>query len=658
MRSAAALAAILYACAPRPAASEVVFEIGWAQAAPGETASVPIIYASREAPLTHWALVIRYDPSALAAVEVVSARAADRFEFTGPDSFLAAGRVHAEASCSFDAPPADGDVVAWLRFCVAGGAAPGEHPIDSIRFAARNAGTLESPVKDRYEASTARIALDLPEFPVVRPGGVVVLDVPPPAGACLPDAHLEDLVPVASACPAAARTDLCSLEVESASGAVGDMVGVTVLLRSRLSGEIDFFAVEIDLCHDPAVVEPAGRPVFGDDLLSMVGLMGLEFATVDEDVPPAPDNPEYAHKGHGCHASISFRRGAYGLRFPSEVPLPIMTLWYRVKGMPGDVSPLSFRNEFLERPPLICLSNSILVNQTERRLVETWDGSVTVIEGAAAHPDRPPEPPDAQVYPSLPSAEEIGFQVEVRGARARPGDREVPVEVYARADVDFTAIQVPIAFDPLLVRLARAEDHGITGAVLFDRGGESPAAGPGHAVVAIGAESGTGRLAAAGERLHAATLWFDVLAAAAGVESTALEIVPVTGAGGSVFAPWIGVRYRDGTGGYGVVTARVEPIRIADGRVTILPEVSLFVRGDANLDGVMDVSDPVTVLGFLFLGDLAMPCPDAADTNDDGKLDVTDPVASLASLFLCGHGMHPPFPAPGTDPTPDDLDCR
>ncbi|MBI4601337.1 MAG: hypothetical protein HY721_05170 [Planctomycetes bacterium] len=85
---------------------------------------------------------------------------------------------------------------------------------------------------------------------------------------------------------------------------------------------------------------------------------------------------------------------------------------------------------------------------------------------------------------------------------------------------------------------------------------------------------------------------------------------------------------------------------------------SELIRADANFDGKVDVSDPVTVLRGLFHGDARIRCSDAADSNDDGKLDISDAVYSFAYLFLGGPEPPAPFPRPGPDPTPDGLRCN
>lgn len=83
-----------------------------------------------------------------------------------------------------------------------------------------------------------------------------------------------------------------------------------------------------------------------------------------------------------------------------------------------------------------------------------------------------------------------------------------------------------------------------------------------------------------------------------------------------------------------------------------------FRRGDVNADGVLNLTDPVFLLGFLFLGDEVPVCLDAADVNDDGVLAISDPVALLGYLFLGDEQPESPFEKSGLDPTEDALDCK
>ncbi len=86
-------------------------------------------------------------------------------------------------------------------------------------------------------------------------------------------------------------------------------------------------------------------------------------------------------------------------------------------------------------------------------------------------------------------------------------------------------------------------------------------------------------------------------------------------------------------------------------------EAPLFSRGDANDDRLLDISDPISILGRLFLGETPFNCESAADTNDDRVVDVSDPVYLLNHLFLGGAALQAPFPGCGVELTPDNLDC-
>ncbi len=102
-------------------------------------------------------------------------------------------------------------------------------------------------------------------------------------------------------------------------------------------------------------------------------------------------------------------------------------------------------------------------------------------------------------------------------------------------------------------------------------------------------------------------------------------------------------------------------VTIGDGFATLLlgpPSELTFVRGDANVDDVVDLSDGVAILGNLFLGNRApAPCHDALDADDSGGLEITDAVYVFGFLFRGGPRMPEPYPDFGFDPTPDGLPC-
>ncbi len=83
-----------------------------------------------------------------------------------------------------------------------------------------------------------------------------------------------------------------------------------------------------------------------------------------------------------------------------------------------------------------------------------------------------------------------------------------------------------------------------------------------------------------------------------------------------------------------------------------------FRRGEVSLDGLIDVTDAVGILLFLFVGTpLGADCKKAADVDDNGKLDITDPVALLTHLYLGGPPPPAPHPNCGRDNTLDVLPC-
>ncbi len=83
-----------------------------------------------------------------------------------------------------------------------------------------------------------------------------------------------------------------------------------------------------------------------------------------------------------------------------------------------------------------------------------------------------------------------------------------------------------------------------------------------------------------------------------------------------------------------------------------------FIRGDVNLNGQVTGVDARLMLDVLFLISGSFRCDDAADVNDDGIVNITDPVSLLSFIFLSSVPPQAPFPFPGPDPTDDDpLDC-
>ena len=94
-------------------------------------------------------------------------------------------------------------------------------------------------------------------------------------------------------------------------------------------------------------------------------------------------------------------------------------------------------------------------------------------------------------------------------------------------------------------------------------------------------------------------------------------------------------------------------------------ESAPFHRGDVNNDSLLDISDAVGILDYLFSGGLRITCLEAADFNNDWVVDITDPVAALNYLFVGGEPPATPGPVDSPcGPDPDsgnaegDLGCQ
>jgi len=161
--------------------------------------------------------------------------------------------------------------------------------------------------------------------------------------------------------------------------------------------------------------------------------------------------------------------------------------------------------------------------------------------------------------------------------------------------------------------------------------------------------------------------------------SPAGTIYVVTGGGGGFKHPGGGVQDAAFTrvfeSAYHAVELVISSSRISvralESQQTILDAFSItkdlprpefkFIRGDANLSGTIDLSDPVAILGHLFLGVL-LNCPLAfeviADADDSGgPPDLADPVYLLNFLFQGGPPPLLPHPDCGTVAGADPTGC-
>lgn len=110
--------------------------------------------------------------------------------------------------------------------------------------------------------------------------------------------------------------------------------------------------------------------------------------------------------------------------------------------------------------------------------------------------------------------------------------------------------------------------------------------------------------------------------------------------------------YADNTNLSGIVFG--QPQGMAWQLPAVAPPV-VWIRGDCNADGAVNISDAITTLDGLFGSTVLDQCQDACDSNDDGNFDISDAIFSLAFLFTGGPDPSAPFPDCGEDPTADTL---
>ena len=84
-------------------------------------------------------------------------------------------------------------------------------------------------------------------------------------------------------------------------------------------------------------------------------------------------------------------------------------------------------------------------------------------------------------------------------------------------------------------------------------------------------------------------------------------------------------------------------------------ESGVFLRGDVDGNGGIDITDAIGILNYLFTGGTPPVCEDASDVRDTGTVDISAAITLLSYLFLGGPGPAVPFPVAGLDPSDDAL---
>ncbi len=85
------------------------------------------------------------------------------------------------------------------------------------------------------------------------------------------------------------------------------------------------------------------------------------------------------------------------------------------------------------------------------------------------------------------------------------------------------------------------------------------------------------------------------------------------------------------------------------------PPGQRFIRADFSADGLVDLTDAIAMLQFLFLRGGPPSCVRAADATGDQKVNVSDAIFTIIHFF--GGNLRPPAPYPACGFAEGTLDC-
>jgi len=432
------------------------------------------------------------------------------------------------------------------------------------------------------------------------------------------------------------------MKIGAAAGVAGDVVGVTLAMQPKPNmAIIGFPLMDVVVCHDPKVAElarlPDGtlrQPDYTDEFLPLMG-QGSSFLEVNED-RAAPGT----QTGHGFIFEVFFDPDVFATRFPAPYTappewLPIMTVYYKLKGEPGESAPLEFCDYSLKRYHLQCNYNHIYSDEdlvgnqviAFDYLPENTPGTLFMKPrpGAPGRAGVPGSPPEARVYPQPLTPQEAGFQVTLSNCSHVPGGLAA-VDVFVRSKVEYSGIMLAIGFDDQQLDFAWAQHFYVGGLDTTTFPGANPVQS--RVYIYSGLKGGIHRLAPPGENFPAATLYFSV-------RENIKTRLPIDNP-----ADWRITVRQEGE----PKEILIPPLWVE--AVEDFPNPAFVSRGDVNVDAKVDITDAILLLSTLFLGGLEPSCPAATDYNQDGQVDISDPVSILNCLFLgiCDEGLAPEVP--------------
>jgi len=403
----------------------------------------------------------------------------------------------------------------------------------------------------------------------------------------------------------------------SAEGAPGEVVGVELSLTIERSHGNGLYGAALVGGYDARVAELRGEPVYSEEF--------WEFG-----FSPSFFEVEGTESLRGF--IIAWPTKVLDDPYPNRffgVPIRVGTVYFRLRGVPGDGFEVSFLDDVLAGPLNQCLQSQLsyyekLTVYSSRHV----PGSVRVVDREPIRTGPPPLPPDAKVYDKPPDGETAGARFELSGGTTTPG-QIVPVDFFITSNYEFIGYLTGGRFPTDYLELRRVEVVTTPGVHLIDN--ESGEFG-------IYSTNSRRRMGAEGERVHVARLYFKVKEAARDANEVTVTLQDLTRVYGenviasAAYVNRIRILRVDPAGGIVPVAVEVSPIVIAQGVISLQSPTRTTV-GDANLDGGFDISDPISVFTYLFLDRSQPLCLPAANYNGDVPVDISDPIAMLVTLF-------------------------
>jgi hypothetical protein len=428
-------------------------------------------------------------------------------------------------------------------------------------------------------------------------------------------------------------SDDFAFRASSDQGAVGDVVAVETSLKvNRIHGGAQFFGMVVS--YDERMAELVGGPEYSDQF--------NEFLTFGQFTPVPVNYLRPGASGRAFILTAIFIHRAADEYLAAGNFLPIATFYFKLIGEPNDTSLIQFNDKDFVLPGDACLVNSFTFRLRPDEHIPPHDewietlstvhvpGEIKIVPGEATHPDPPDSPPLAKVYLDQPGPGEANVQFELTGGAVRPGATEVPVDLYITSNYEFASYAAAGVYPNRHLTLRRIEDHTRPGGQrIVQETGE----------FSFISDLSRWRIGHEDERVRVATLYFDVSPQAEDGESLALEL-KTTGTPSQRYVNWIGILSEKASQTVPIST-EIEPLVVTQG-VLKVRSASTAIRGDANMDKSFDISDPITVVEFLFQAGPPLPCMNAADFSDDVKIDIADPIAMLGALFLGASAALPP----------------